>query len=43
MDNNKKQYYTEEYKNLLKFYEDNMDKLDEKSRKLIKDQLSIYG
>nr|MBP3680741.1 hypothetical protein [Clostridia bacterium] len=42
MDNNKKQYYTEEYKNLLKFYEDNMDKLDEKSRKLIKDQLSIY-
>ena len=39
---NKKQYYTDEYKNLLNFYESNIDTLDNKAKKLIKDQLSIY-
>lgn len=39
---NKKQYYTEEYKKLLNLYESNIDTLDEMSKNLITNQLAIY-
>ena len=43
MGNNKeKQFYTENYKKLFEFLQNNLDKLDEKTKKTIQSYLDAY-